>query len=88
MTWEPRINTNEHELILKEEVYAIVGAATSPMNWERVFWSLNYPKATNKPVGVPLCFGSPKLERKRMVFNQSNIGVHSRPFAVKKGRQG
>ncbi len=34
---------------------------------------LNYLKATGKPVGVLLNFGSPKLEWKRMVFTRSKI---------------
>ena len=38
MSWEPalarepRMNANEHELILKDEVYAIVGAAMEVSN--------------------------------------------------------
>jgi GxxExxY protein len=44
---------------------------------------LNYLKATGKPVGVLLNFGSPKLEWKRMVLTQPPISVHSRPFADK-----
>lgn len=43
---------------------------------------LNYLKATGKPVGVLLNFGSPKLEWKRMALTHPPIGVHSRAFAV------
>ena len=45
---------------------------------------LNYLKATGKPVGVLINFGSPQLEWKRMVFRQSNISVHSRLFVDNK----
>lgn len=147
------MNTNERELLLKEEVYAIVGAAMEVSNelgsgfLEAVYQEalgielemralpfipqpririaykgrtlakeyipdficfdeivveikavkeltnieqaqlLNYLKAPEKPVGVLLNFGSPKLEWKRMVFNSANISVHSRPFAVKEGEE-
>ena len=136
------MNTNEHELILKEEVYKIVGAAMEVSNelgagfLEAVYQEalgielksrtlpfvakptiriaykghilikeyvpdficydqiiveikaikelttieqaqlLNYLKATRKPVGLLLNFGAPKLEWKRMVFNQPDIRVH------------
>ena len=142
------MNTNTHELILKEEVYKIVGAAMEVSNelgagfLEAVYQEalgielksrtlpfvakptiriaykghilikeyvpdficydqiiveikaikeltnieqaqlLNYLKASRKPVGLLLNFGAPKLEWKRMVFNQSDIRVHSRPFVV------
>lgn len=42
---------------------------------------LNYLKATGKPVGVLLNFGSPKLEWKRMAFTRK-LRVHSRPFTA------
>lgn len=142
------MNANQRELILKEEVYAVVGAAMEVSNelgagfLEAVYQEaltielknrkvpfvaqptvqisykghtlakeyvpdficfdqiiveikaireltnieqaqlLNYLKATGKPVGLLLNFGSPKLEWKRMVLNHSHIGVHSRSFAV------
>jgi len=142
------MNANERELILKDEVYAIVGAAIEVSNelgsgfLEAVYQEaleieleerripfasqvpieisykgrrlvkeyvpdlicygqviveikaikqlssieeaqlLNYLKATRKPVGVLLNFGTAKLEWKRMAFTRSTIGVHSRPFAV------
>ena len=142
------MNTNTHELILKEEVYKIVGAAMEVSNelgagfLEAVYQEalgielksrtlpfvakptiriaykghilikeyvpdficydqiiveikaikeltnieqaqlLNYLKASRKPVGLLLNFGAPKLEWKRMVFNQSDIRVHSRSFVV------
>ena len=131
------MNTNERELILKEEVFKIVGAAMEVSNelgagfLEAVYQEalgielksrvipfvaqptvriaykgrmltkeyipdfvcydqiiveikaikvlttieqaqlLNYLKATGKPVGLLLNFGSPKLEWKRMVFTHS-----------------
>jgi len=43
---------------------------------------LNYLKATGKPVGVLLNFGTPKLEWKRMALTHSPIRVHSHSFAV------
>jgi GxxExxY protein len=145
------MNPNERELILKEEVYQIVGAAMEVSNelgagfLEAVYQEalgielksralpfvaqpairiaykgrllskeyipdficydqviveikaikgltnieqaqlLNYLKATGKPVGLLLNFGTPKLEWKRMVFNQPTIRVHSRSFVVKEG---
>jgi GxxExxY protein len=45
---------------------------------------LNYLKATGRPVGVLLNFGTPKLEWKRMALTHPHIGVYSRPFAVNK----
>ena len=45
---------------------------------------LNYLKATGKPVGLLLNFGSPKMDWKRMVFTNSIIGVHSYQFVVQK----
>ena len=45
---------------------------------------LNYLKATGKPVGLLLNFGSPKLEWKRMALTNSHIRVDSRPFVVEK----
>ncbi|HPG01308.1 MAG TPA: GxxExxY protein [Kiritimatiellia bacterium] len=42
---------------------------------------LNYLKATGKPVGVLLNFGTPKLEWKRMAMTHPPIGVHSRLLA-------
>ena len=134
------MNSNERELLFKDEVYAIVGAAMEVSNelgagfleavyqealeieleergiplaaqvpveimykgrrlakeyipdvicFDRVIVEikalkqltsneeaqlLNYLKATGKPVGVLLNFGSPKLEWKRMVFTHSRIG--------------
>lgn len=47
---------------------------------------LNYLKASGCCVGILLNFGTPKLEWKRFV--SSNIGVHSRSFAVHKGHEG
>ena len=136
---EPRMNTNEREIILKDEVYAIVGAALEVSNelgagfLEAVYQEalelelgmrkvpykaqvpiritykghvlskeyvpdlicfdqviveikalkqltsmeeaqlLNYLKATGKPVGVLLNFGTPKLEWKRMAFTHPQI---------------
>jgi GxxExxY protein len=43
---------------------------------------LNYLKATGKPVGILINFGTAKMEWKRMAHTRSSIGVHSRPFAV------
>lgn len=143
------MNANERELILKDEVYAIVGAAMEVSNelgsgfLEAVYQEaleielrdrgvpfspqiaieisykghklakeyipdficygqviveikaikeltsleeaqlLNYLKATGKPVGVLINFGTAKLEWKRMAFTRSSIGVHSRPFVVR-----
>ncbi|MFN2257587.1 MAG: GxxExxY protein [Desulfuromonadaceae bacterium] len=48
---------------------------------------LNYLKASGKPVGVLLNFGSPKLEWKRMVFNRFNISVDSSPFVDQLNRE-
>jgi GxxExxY protein len=45
---------------------------------------LNYLKATGKPVGVLLNFGTPKMEWKRMVLSQPNIRIPLRPFAGRK----
>jgi len=139
---EPRMHANERELILKDEVYAIIGAAIEVSNelgsgfleavyqealelefgarqipcisqmpiricykgkilakeyvpdficFENVIVEikaikqltsveeaqiLNYLKATGKPVGVLLNFGSSKLEWKRMACTQNIIGVH------------
>lgn len=138
-TGEPWMNANVHELLLKEEVYRIVGAAMEVSTelgagfLEAVYQEalgielrsraipfvaqptvkivykghilvkdyipdfvcydqiivelkalkalttieqaqlLNYLKATGKPVGLLLNFGTPKLEWKRMVFSQPNI---------------
>lgn len=146
---EPIMNTNKHELLFKDEVYNIVGAAMEVSNelgfgfLEAVYQEalaiefrrrnipfeehkpikiryknmvlnkeyipdfycynqiiveikavkqmtnmeeaqlLNYLKASGCRVGVLLNFGAPKLEWKRFV--SSNIGVHSRPFAVYPG---
>ncbi len=142
------MNANERELLLKDEVYALVGAAMEVSNelgtgfleavyqeamevelaarripfapqvrlqiiykgspltreyipdlicYDQVILEikairqltsieeaqlLNYLKATGKPVGLLLNFGSPRLEWKRMARTQSTIGVHSRPFEV------
>lgn len=46
---------------------------------------LNYLKATEKPVGLLLNFGSPKLEWKRMAQTHSNIRVYSR-LKIEEGR--
>lgn len=43
---------------------------------------LNYLKATGKPVGVLLNFGTAKMEWKRMAYTRRGIGVHTRNFAV------
>jgi len=146
------MNTNERELILGDEVFAIVGAAMGVSNelgagfleavyQEALEWELggrripfaaqvpipisykgrtlakayiadficfdqvivevkaikqltsleeaqllNYLKATGKPVGVLLNFGSPNLEWKRMALTRSTVGVHSRSFADEKER--
>jgi len=48
---------------------------------------LNYLKASGNPVGVLLNFGVSKMEWKRMVSSHRKIGVHSRSFAVEKGRE-
>lgn len=42
---------------------------------------LNYLKATGKPVGVLLNFGTSKLEWKRMALTHSHIRVYSRSLA-------
>lgn len=142
------MNANERELILRDEIYAVVGAAMEVSNelgsgfleavyqealtielknrkvsfvaqpTVKIFYKgqtlakeyvpdfvcfdqmiveikaireltnieqaqlLNYLKATGKPVGLLLNFGSPKLEWRRMAQTQSNIRVHSRAFAV------
>jgi len=142
------MNTNEHELLFKEEVYAIVGSALEVSNQlgagflEAVYHEalgiefkareipciiqppikiaykgrvlakeyipdficydqiiveikaikalthleeaqlLNYLKAADKPVGLLLNFGTPKLEWKRMILQRSRFGVHSGSFAV------
>ena len=39
---------------------------------------LNYLKASGKPVGLLLNFGSPKLEWKRMVLTNSSARVQTR----------
>ena len=138
------MNTNEHELILKEEVFKIVGAAMEVSNelgagfLEAVYQEalgielksravpfvaqptikiaykghilakeyipdficynqviveikaikalttieqaqlLNYLKATKKPVGLLLNFGTPKLEWKRMVLTQPSKTTNER----------
>lgn len=136
------MNTNKHELIFKEKVYAIVGAAIEVSNelgagflegvyqealvielsargipfmtqvpiqisykgrtlskeyipdfifYEQVIVEikaikqltsieeaqlLNYLKATEKPIGILINFGSPKLEWKRMVLTHSRMRNH------------
>jgi GxxExxY protein len=55
------MNANERELILKDEVYQIVGAGIEEAQ------ILNYLKATNLPLGLIVNFGAPQLEWKRYV---------------------
>ncbi len=76
------MNANERELLLKDEVYAIVGAAIEMSNKLGSGFLDAVHKATGKPVGVLLNFGSPKLTWKRLAFTHETIRVHSRPFAV------
>ena len=84
------MDANKRELILKDEVYQIVGAAMEVSNelgngfLEAVYQEaqiLNYLKATGFPVGLLINFGTPKLEWKRYA-NTRNISGHSRPLAV------
>jgi len=76
------MNANERELLLKDEVYAIVGAAMEVSNLLGSGYLETVYKATEEPVGMPHNFRTPKLACKRMAFTHPTIRVHSRSFAV------
>ena len=64
------------KLILKDEVYAIVGAATSREESQVI----NYLKASGLEVGVLLNFGVQSLEWKRIVLTNrdpQNVDLQS-----------
>ena len=60
------MNTNEHELILKEEVFDVVGCAMEVLN-ELGHGLLEKPYESAK-VGLVLNFKRAKLECKRVVL--------------------
>ena len=61
------MNTNEHELILKEEVFDVVGCAMEVLN-ELGHGLLEKLKITGLKVGLILSFKRAKLEWKRVVL--------------------
>ena len=71
MKTEPRMDTNSHELICKDEVFAVVGCAMEVLRelghglHEKL---QNFLRITSLRVGLILDFKNAKLEWKRVVL--------------------
>ena len=59
------MDTNKHELILKEETFDVVGCAIEVLN--ELGQMVNYLKITQLKAGLIIKFKRPKLEWKRVV---------------------